>query len=53
MLDKLRLLWKHRAIVRTTLGRQIALLEGDSVAAALGGLTDEELEEKARENGLD
>lgn len=43
MLDKLRLLWKHRAIVRTTLGRQIALLEGNSVAAALGGLTDEEL----------
>ncbi len=43
MLDKLRLLWKHRGSVRTALGRQIAMLEGDSVAAALGGLTDEEL----------
>ena len=43
MLDKLKLLWKHRGSVRTALGRQIALLEGDNVAAALGGLTDEEL----------
>ena len=43
MLDKLRLLWKHRGSVRTALGRQIALLEGNNVAEALGGLTDEEL----------
>ena len=43
MLDKLRLLWKHRGSVRTALGRHLALLEGDNVAEALGGLTDEEL----------
>lgn len=44
MLRKLRLLWKHRNSVRTALGRHVALLEGDGIAAALGGLTDEELQ---------
>lgn len=43
MLGRLALLWKHRNEVRAALGRQIALLEGNSIAAALGGLTDEEL----------
>ena len=43
MLEKLGLLWKHRAEVRTALGRQIALLEGDGIAEALGGLTDDEI----------
>ena len=43
MLEKLRLLWKHRGSVRTALGRHLALLEGDNVAEALGGLTDDEL----------
>ena len=43
MLEKLRLLWKHRREVRTALGRQVALLEGNGVAEALGGLTDEEI----------
>lgn len=43
MLDKLKLLWKHRGCVRTALGRHLALLEGDGIASALGGLTDEEL----------
>ena len=43
MLGKLALLWKHRTEVRTALGRQIALLDGDTIAEALGGLTDEEI----------
>lgn len=43
MLDKLSLLWKYRREVRNALGRQIAILEGDGTADALGGLTDEEL----------
>lgn len=43
MLEKLKLLWNHRREVRTALGRQIALLEGDGIASALGGLTDEEI----------
>ncbi len=44
MFKKLSLLWKHRREVRNALGRQIALLEGDGTADALGGLTDEELQ---------
>ena len=43
MLEKLKLLWRHRGEVRTALGRHIALLEGDGIAGALGGLTDEEI----------
>ena len=43
MLEKVKLLWKYRKEVRTALGRHIALLEGDSIAGALGGLTDEEI----------
>ena len=35
--------WQHRREVRTALGRQIALLEGNGIAEALGGLTDEEI----------
>ena len=43
MLEKVKLLWKHRREVRTALGRHIALLEGDGIAGALGGLTDAEI----------
>lgn len=43
MFKKFLLLWKYRKEVRAALGRQIALLEEDSAAQSLGGLTDEEI----------
>ncbi len=48
MFEKLRLLWKYRWTIRAALGRQLRLLEGDGVADALGGLTDEETAELAK-----
>lgn len=42
MIRKLLKCWRHRNEVRRVISTHLSLLEGDGVADALGGLTDEE-----------